>query len=232
MKRTWFLVMALCSANAALAQDPGFSVSVGARAWFTDWTTFSYYTDGGNPAQNLALTEVTANEEIALMPMVSVRYGKFVGALSGFMSTSYSFDDGSRGERDEFDANVGYSVMTGLAITVGYKQIDQSDGPTHYRPRGPVVGLSANAPLGGAWSLYGNLGVGWLETPGGDEVKFDADYRLAELGLAYSLSTRMPKSWTFTAGYRIQVLTSDDAFETQDGRDTTQGFTVGVLATF
>jgi hypothetical protein len=231
MKWKWLVVVACCSAEAALAQDSGLSVSVGARAWFTDWTTFSYYTEG-TPPQNLALTEVTADGEIALMPMVSLRYQKFVGTLSAFTSTRYAFDNGSRGERDELDANVGYYLMTGLAVTVGYKQIDQSDGPVHYRPRGPVVGLSANAPLGGAWSMYGNVGVGWLETPGGDEVAFDADYRLAELGLAYSLGTRVPKSWTFTAGYRIQVLTSEDAFETQDGRDTTDGFTLGVLATF
>jgi hypothetical protein len=225
------LVLGLCSVNA-FAQDPGVSVSVGVRAWFSEWTTFGYFTDGGTPAQNLALTQVTANSEIALMPVIGARYGKFSGTLSAFTSTDYSFDDGAHGERDELDVNVGYSLMPGLAVTVGYKEIDQGDGPDHYRPSGPVVGLSASAPLRGAWSMYGNLGVGWLKTPSGDEISFDADYRLAELGLAYNLNANMPKHWTFTAGYRIQVLTSKDAFETQDARDTTQGFTLGVHATF
>jgi hypothetical protein len=166
------------------------------------------------------------------MPVIGARYGKFSGTISAFTSTDYLLDDGAHDERDELDVNVGYSLMPGLAVTVGYKEIDQGDGPDHYRPSGPVVGLSASAPLRGAWSMYGNLGVGWLKTPSGDDIAFDADYRLAELGLAYNLNTNMPKHWTFTAGYRIQVLTSKDAFETQDARDTTQGFTLGVLATF
>ena len=62
------------------------------------------------------------------------------------------------------------------------------------------MGISGNAPLGGAWSFYGNLGIGRLETPGGDEIEFEADYRLAELGMAYTLDgDRLPRRWTFTA---------------------------------
>jgi hypothetical protein len=44
--------------------------------------------------------------------------------------------------------------------------------------------------------------------------------------------SRLPRRWTLTGGYRIQILTSKDAFGTQDGRDTTQGFTLGAMATF
>ena len=81
--------------------------------------------------------------------------------------------------------------------------------------------------------MYGSLGLGWMKTPGGDTIDFDADYRLAELGLASTPSGEVLEGrWTFTGGYRIQVLDSKDAFLDQDGRDTTQGFTVGVLFTF
>jgi hypothetical protein len=227
MNRIWLVILALCSADAAFAQDPGVSVSVGVRVWYTDWTTFSYFGD------NLALTQISAKEQLATMPLLSVRYRDFIGSLSGFPSTGFSFDDASRGTREEFDANIGYFVMPGLAVTLGYKKVSQSGDAGRYRPAGPVVAVSGNAPLGGAWSLYGSLGVGRLKTPGGDKIDFKADYRLTELGLAYTLNgDGLPRRWTFTAGYRIQVLTSKDALGTQDGRDTTQGFTLGALATF
>jgi hypothetical protein len=162
-----------------------------------------------------------------------VRYGDFLGSVSALPSTGFSFASGSRGTREELDANIGYFVMPGLAFTLGYKKVEQRDGANRYRPAGPVIGVSGNAPLGGAWSLYGSLGVGRLKTPGGDAIDFEADYRLTELGLAYTLDgDRLPRRWTFTGGYRIQVMSSKDAFGTQDGRDTTQGFTIGAMATF
>ena len=234
MKRnSLVVVLGLCGATAALAQDPGLSVSVGARAWYTEWTTFSYLVQG---QQNVALTQVSADNKLVLVPVISVRYGSFVGAVSMVPSTQFSFADGGSGKRKEFDASVGYAVLPGLSLALGYKKVSQRDGSTRYEPAGPVAGINANAPLGGAFSLYGNLGVGRLKTPtsGGPEVvKFKADYRLTELGLAYTLNAdRLVRRWTFTGGYRIQVMSSKEALGTQDGRDTTQGFTFGAIATF
>jgi hypothetical protein len=75
--------------------------------------------------------------------------------------------------------------------------------------------------------------MGWMKSTGDSTVKFDADYRLSELGLAYTLPTgTLVKAVTFTLGYRTQVLTSKDALPGQDGRDLTQGFTFGALASF
>jgi hypothetical protein len=231
MKTKLLAVILLCTASPALAQDPGLSVTVGARVWYTEWTTFSYY--ASDAGENLALTQVSAGEELALMPLVSVRYRDFFGSMSAFPSTGFSFSDGAKAERKEFDANIGYFVLPGLGLTLGYKKVEQSSGPNRYRPAGPVVGVSGNAALGGAWSLYGSLGIGRLKTPGGDPISFEADYRLTELGLAYTLDGgRLPKRWTFTAGYRIQVMNSKEAFGSQDGEDTTQGATLGVMATF
>ena len=128
--------------------------------------------------------------------------------------------------------------MRGVALTAGYKKVQQSSGSLRYRPSGPMVGISANAPIQGAWSLYGNLSLGLLETPSGDDIDFDMAYRLTEVGLAYTLDGKSrPRHWTITAGYRMQVMNSKDAIITatdtaQDGLDTTQGFSLGVLATF
>ena len=135
INRKWLVGLALCSANAALAQDPGVSVSVGARAWYTEWTTFSYFVDE-NTNENLALTQVSASSELAIIPIVSVRYRDFVGSISGIPSTDFSFDDGSSGTREEFDANIGYFVMPGLALTLGYKKVSQSGDAGRYRPAG------------------------------------------------------------------------------------------------
>ena len=65
----------LCSAGAALAQESGISVSVGARAWVTEWTTFSYYAPNGT---NVALTQVSADNKLVLVPIASVRDRKSV----------------------------------------------------------------------------------------------------------------------------------------------------------
>ena len=84
--------------------------------------------------------------------------------------------------------------------------------------------------------------MGGSKTPSKDSngkgIEFDMDYRLTEVGIAYTMrrQSRKPKHWTFTGGYRMQVMNSKDAFEaaegSQDGLDTTQGFSLGVVATF
>ena len=118
---------AMCCPGSAWAQDAGLSVSVGARAWYTEWTTFSYLVQNGN---NIALTQVSASNKLLLVPLLSVRYGNFVGSASYVPSTQFSFADGGSGKRKEFDANVGYSVLPGLALTLGYKSVSQRDGST------------------------------------------------------------------------------------------------------
>lgn len=238
MNKNWIVVLALCGAGTALAQDSGLSVSLGARAWHAEWTTFSYITDPITD-ENLAITQVSANNKLVLMPVASVRYGNFSGSISSMRSADFSFVGGGGNARQELDVNLGYDVTPGLTLTLGYKKVSQTapDG-SRYRPAGPVAGLSANAPISGPLSLYGSLGVGKFKTPGGDPIAFKADYRLTELGLAYTLTgNQFVKRWTFTAGYRIQVLSSKEAFttptgESQDARDTTQGFTLGAIATF
>lgn len=224
------VVLAASAAAPAQAQDGGLAFTVGARAWYTDWTTFSYYpgTPGVDP---VALTQVSAKGKLVVMPTASVRWNDFFASVSGMPSERFSFDDGTDGRRSEFDVNAGYAVLPNLALTLGWKKVSQSGSAGRYRPSGPVIGASANAPLGSGLSLYGSLGVGRLTTPPGDDIRYKANYQLAELGLAYTLNADRPR-WTLTGGYRIQLMSSKDALGSQDGRDTTQGLTVGASATF
>ncbi len=241
MNKTWLVSVALCSAGTALAQDAGFTVTVGARAWRAEWTTFGYVPDPRVEVKPpaIAIKQVEARTKVVLMPVVNVRYGDFSGTISAMPSTAFSFIDGGGNRRQEMDVNLGYDVMPGLTATLGYKKVSQIDVDTgdRYRPAGPVVGLNGSASLSAPWSLYGSVGVGKFSSP--KPIEFKANYRLTELGLAYALTGgQFVKRWTFTAGYRIQVLTSKEAFYNasadvlQDAIDTTQGFTFGVLATF
>jgi len=227
MKRVVLIAGALCSAGAACAQDADLSVSAGLRAWNTDWTTFTYAPSG----TGRVLKQVTASAKTALMPSVSVRYGAFRGTISAFNSTRFAFDDGSSDKRSEFDANVGYSVLPGLTVTLGYKRVSQTGSEGVYRTSGPVLGVSASAPIGEGLALYGSVGLGRLKTPAANNISFKTEYGLTEVGLTYALTTDQPR-WTLTGGYRMQVMRSKDALNDQDGRDNTQGLTLGVLVTF
>jgi len=229
MKRSLWIVAILSSAGAASAQEESWSITAGVRAWRMDWTTFSYIADeAGN---NIALTQKSASEKVALMPSLTVRYGRWLGTVSGVTPTRLSFDDDTVDKRSEWDASVGYSVLPGLTATLGYKRVTQRAGTNAYRPGGPVLGVSANVPIGEGLSLYGSLGLGRFNTPSGDQIKFKATYSLTEVGLGYALNTDFPR-WTLTGGYRMQVMRSKEAFDNQDGRDTTQGVTLGLRVTF
>lgn len=230
------------ASDGALAQEPtpGLSFSAGVRAWHTEWTTFGYYPAVPN-VPNLAITQTSGPTKWVPLPTLSARYGNFFASVSGFPSTNFEFTDGSAGRRSESDLNLGYTVVPGLSATLGYKRIAQRGAIFRYEPAGPVLGVSGNAALAGPLSLYGAFGLGRLKTsndPRDEVVKFEASYRLTEVGVAYALpGTALVKRWTLTAGHRIQVMRSKEAFVTaagqrQDGIDTTQGFTLGALATF
>jgi opacity protein-like surface antigen len=250
LRRTWSAPMntprltlaaaafALGLAGSAQAQDAKFSISVGAKAWSTQWTTFGYYSALPGATTADVVTQVPAKDKVVLLPLLSVRYRDLVAAITAYQSTDHDLSDGTRNARSEFDASLGYFVLPGVAVTLGYKKVSQRDlaGQYRYEPAGPVLGLNATAPVGGAFSVYGGLGLGKLKTSSSNDprdVQFKADYRLTEVGLAYTLGTeRVVKALSFTAGYRTQVLSSKEALGSQDGRDLTQGLTLGLIATF
>jgi hypothetical protein len=228
MNKCSVMALAVCFSGVVHAQESDLSVSVGLKAWNTQWTTFSYGDDG-------SITQEPAKDKVILVPQLVVRYRDFMGSISGYRPTRYQFIGGPGDTRKEFDANLGYFVAPGVVVTLGYKKLAQVGSQT-YKLSGPVVGVSAAAPLGGAFALYGSFGYGWLKTPAKkniNAVEFDADYQLGEVGLAYSLATgSVAKTLTFTMGYRSQVFSSKDAAPGQDGRDLTHGLTLGVVAKF
>lgn len=227
MKIARLIVPLACIAGTAHAQQSNFDLSVGLKAWNTQWTTWGYADN------DTAITQVPAKDKLVLIPLLSARYGDFVGSLSGFPPTDFTLEDGSKNRRKEFDLNLGWLFTPGVAATIGYKRLGQAADGNNYELGGPTIGLSATVPIRSGFSMYGALGLGRMKSTAGSNVKFDADYQLTELGFAYSLGTgAIPRAVSFTLGYRMQVLTSKDALGSQDARDLTQGFTFGVLAVF
>lgn len=219
----------LCFTAGAQAQGSGLSFSAGLKAWSAEWTTFGYTVVGGTSV----VTQVPAQTKTVLIPSFGVRFRDFVVSASGYDASGYTFgSSGERANRKEWDVNAGYYVLPGLAATLGYKRYGQSAG-LNYEVGGPTVGFSAAAPLGAGFSAYGSLGLGRLKSVGSSDVKFDTTYRLTETGAAYSMDAGgFVRTLSFTLGYRMQVLNSKQATETQDGRDLTHGLALGVVGSF
>lgn len=217
-------------AGAAAQDGGGLSVAAGLRLWQMQWTTFSYADAAGGGS---VLTQSVADRQWVVVPLINLRWDRWVLAASGFARSSFDFP-GGRDSRSEYDLNLGWSLLPGLALTAGWKHVSQR-GDFIYEPSGPVIGASASAPLGAGLSLTGTLGAGTLKTrrTGGRYVDFDAVYRLTEVGLAYSLPLETwARSVSLTAGWRMQTLGSKNALGSQDGRDITEGLTLGAVARF
>lgn len=227
--RRWIRIVLLTLAGVpavAGAQDSGLGLSLGLKVWRTQWTTFSYANNG------TVLTQAPADDKAVTIPVLGLRWRDFTASLSGYGSTNFQLQDGPVNSRREFDLNLGYAVSPGVAVTLGYKKYRQQ-GERIYELAGPTLGLSATAPLAGAFSMYGTLGLGRMKDTPASNVYFDAGYQLSEVGFAYNLGTgSWPRALLFTFGYRMQVLISKDALGTQDARDLTQGFALGVIAVF
>lgn len=228
MTKNWLIALVLCLAGVAQAQESDIRVSVGVKAWHTQWDTFGYYPEDA-PDEDQVLVQVPSESKLVLVPLLSLRYRDFVGSLSVYPSTNHS-----GGMRKEFDINLGYYVLPNVALTLGYKKLEQSGGGYRYVLGGPVAGVNATAPLGGNFAMYGTFALSRMKSTGSSNVYFDSDYRLSEVGVAYTVPTSLvSKALTFSIGYRSQVLTSKEAaYSGQDGRDLTQGLTFGVVASF
>jgi hypothetical protein len=229
----WALLLAVAASAQAQSQD--FTVSAGLKVWNTRWQTFTYRNanDGSR-----VLSQVEFETEPVLLPLLSLRWGQWLASAAAYQSTDHqAVVNPSDDRREEFDANIGYAVLPNAVLTLGYKRLSQSAGRENYKLAGPVLGLSASAPLGGAVSLYGTFALGRLKPKG--TVDLDADYRLLEAGLAYTLGLdRWARSLSFTLGWRNQVLISKNALSpprdtvTRDAKDLTEGVTLGAVLSF
>jgi hypothetical protein len=273
------LALGGCAISAARAQSdadetekaPGFWSSLrgsaGVRLWNAQWDSWNVDRIGTGVAVGDDRYEVVesrrGNQRLAVIPNLSVRYDSFFLAASAMTTTRYTLNEAAtpgsfsvRASRSEFDLNLGYSFPVGANLSLGGKQIKQRFGPDEYKWQGPVLGFSANAPLGGTrWGMYGSFGAGQLkaEFPRTDALKptrFDADYRVADLGFAFTIlaPARWVRALVFTVGYRSQRVATKSypLFVTPSSTggqpprvnamgtlvDTTQGFVIGITEAY
>ena len=159
----------------------------------------------------------------------------------------------TEGSRREYDVTVGYFVHPNLAVTAGYKDILQSFNTQSYLGnavvynsnvevsyQGAILGLVGSVPIGNGFGLYGNFAYGWLDGNFGGYAGInnrDANYVLADGGIAYSYSLRnvsaLPMSLSAFAGYRYQSIEVNRLGGTNsNANDYTKGFVTGINMTF
>ncbi len=242
-------------ALAADAVADDWQVAVGAKAWAPEWSSWDPVNTGRETPIRV-IESVASDTHVAYIPQVSARYGRWLVAGSYFADTTFDLGGlvqpttggvtGLEAKRREFDGNVGFYVLPALAVTVGYKQVQQTFGQTPYRWSGPTVGLSGASSLWQALSLYGTFAYGRLRLNAGaaddaGQTGFDADYLLTELGLSWG--TDLPISWlgfSATLGYRAQIVstrkysvaTGFGSYQPVDLHDVTYGPALGVLFRF
>lgn len=244
--------------------EKDFSASVGLKTWINEWNLPMVIGTGTNHAYY-------SEPSVGFIPLLSARYKNFVISGSYFLKTDYDFDSQTvvnyyiddnnnqvnylledsaiKGERSEWDINVGYYIQPSIVVSLGYKNIDRdiilkspylkNDLTTDQNTSGLTLGISAVAPLQGQWGLYGNFALGWLETEWKYGWKYDTDYYLGELGFVYGYrldNIQALESVSVHIGYRFQALIDDNTLtlgvDTTNTTDYTQGFVLGVNLAF
>ena len=205
-----------------------------------------------------------SSDEVTYIPVLSARYKDLFFSGSYLTKTSYSAVLPSTGisidfDRKEYDLNIGYYVLPGLAFSVGYKdvKVNATTGLGSREDHGPTVGLSAAAPLGNSVGLYASLAAGRLKVKVSPSISAPRNnYVSSEVGLFYTIpltSNAWVRSLNVTAGYRYQTLDSsgdytvtrlvplgggmfgvNPANPTYNIRtiDTSRGPVIGLVATF
>lgn len=249
--------------------DKDWGIAIGLKAWANEWDLpVVWHPSGLTGERSTSVLQFNSDLEIGYMPSFIARYRNFFIGGSFLPSTDYTFQEHNihgttlitpgdvsigemvinvKGERQEWDINMGYLLTPNLAVSLGYKTIDReyeyqgtftnyigefanipipSNLKESYTTNAPIVGLAGSFPVGMNFNFYGNLAYGLL---GGD---MDGNYYLAELGVDYSLPLEgFVTAVSLSAGYRFQRLDVESDWGV-DMSDTTSGLTLGVRAMF
>lgn len=261
------LAATACS-SSAFAQDKDWSVTLGLKGWANVWETgqVNSLAPFGSNAQSY-----TSGTTWAAIPSAAVKYKDFFVSSSYFINTSYNFplatilvpgvpgnvdvDDlvtqDISAKRKEFDINIGWYFAPQVAVTLGYKQVNQKYTNVYTFPatpsrdpltttnttknKAPTIGIVAGAPVGNSdFLMYLNasssIGRTMKATFSESDDSWKGWYASGELGFGY----RIVPGLTATAGYKYQIinLKVDTVSPTQKGRDTTNGPVLGVAYTF
>lgn len=232
--------------------DEGILVTLGTKVWVNEWSSWYTPTIGGQAE----VVPIDSSTKVSLIPVVGLRYRDFYASFSTLLNTSYTLSgqalDAIDASRKEFDANLGYYLLPGLGVSLGFKSLSQVFGGARYRWTGPTLGATLTTPIQGGFAGYGALGIGLfrLQLPAADlnapvNGSLNANYAIGEIGLAYGaagIPTVAVTSTAVTLGYRFQSVVTNDykvragssanANGSTDLRDVTQGPALGFLLRF
>lgn len=200
-------------------------VTLGLKLWYNSWETWG------------TLAGDTGQKAFAGIPNIAVNYKDFFGSAGYFIKRNYDFPGTLEIKRNEYDFNLGYWLLRGeaggrLGITVGYKRINQwwhDPISTDFKDKKNAIpiGFTGSAPIAAGWFLYGNGAYG----PANEKftgTKLNGYFAAAEGGVAYPFAPGA----AVTLGYKWQVTDMNLKNSSDRGRDTTNGFVVGVNYTF
>jgi hypothetical protein len=269
------LAAALVS-TSAFAQDKDWSVTLGIKGWLNIWDTKvqAGIPASGNFAGGSSIISQTSDWTAAAIPSLAIRYKEFFIASSYFVNRKYNFPQNAGSfffdvgdpsgvglgvpytqdtvaKRKEFDINIGWYFVPQVALTLGYKQVNQHYTDTFILPpaifpvpfttdqttknKAATIGVVAGAPLGdsnflmyfnAASSIGPTMKATYSDSSGSDK----GWYATGEVGFGY----RIAPGLTATLSYKYQIidLKLKDLSPTQHARDTTNGPLLGVSYTF
>lgn len=254
--------------------------TIGLKAWNTSWQSYLPAvivgaTPSGQPAASELVNSVEGRTEVAALPTVTLRYERYF-LSAGYARYSSNFDlvqspigvvngqniFASRTDhirRREIDVNLGYFVLPGLALTVGYKGARENrDTRTAVAPDttlnllsgkfdGLLLGALGSYEIVPGFSGYGQLGYGigrgrvtygeGTLTPG-NSFKNNPRYMVTEIGVAYQLplTNRWIQRTSLALGYRSQTVKqkvpSLIGGEQREVRDVKDGIVLSLNGTF
>lgn len=167
--------------------------------------------------------EVQSGTEMTPILLLNAKYKNVFVSLGHFFETSYDSklrdtDQNSILKRNETDFNLGYYVLPGLGISLGYKELRSSASTAgSSKFRGPTIGVSGYGAISDNVGLYGSVGYGKLSLSAeGSPTELRRNtYYVAETGIAYSFDIgKALKSLSLTFGYRFQTVQSDKSIQT------------------
>ena len=230
VKASLLAVLLLSVASAAQAQSDQGTLTFGIKTWVTNWQG-NHVVTSSTPyvAEHLN----TGSAKAVLIPSLQYRRGNFGFSASTLVASTFSMSSATVAadlKRSEYDVTGQYFIAPNVALSAGYKSLKWDAVTT----KGPIVGVSASAPISDSTSLYASYGMGFMKSAG----LYNTDYQLAEAGVAYSLGSMgtFVKSSAITAGYRFQRLKFKNVVYPNGQKfnftDVTDGLTLSFVASF
>lgn len=271
------LSMAVCTIAQAQTNPPDTQFTVGVKVWNASWLSYlpANYTGisaSGTPAIGDSVNATEGKSHTDVFPQLSVRHKEFFASISHarfkndfrVASNPIIISPGqtlitSRNdhfERRESDLNVGYYVLPGIALALGYKDATETRNISlGTAPQAvPLVKTTASGFLLGAIGnftvydklrFYAQAGYGparvklrFADPSFGTDYKTTGRYLIGEIGLSYLVfPTRDGYGGaTVSLGYRTQTIKTNSYAsifqETRKLRDVRDGAILAMSYTF